>query len=158
MKRTSASSQKNAKYNSIIVAIGGDGTLNELINGVMLSRIGAKIGFIPLGSTNDVAASLGLPQDPVQAARCIVSGKLIPYDVGQFNGEYFGYIAGTGCVYGSILRDEPQSQKCARASGVRAGGSQKHLGHPAALAENSNAGTNACGGNTFSAPCPIRHR
>ena len=88
--------QKNAKYNSLIVAIGGDGTLNELINGVMLSRIGAKIGFIPLGSTNDVAASLGLPQDPVQAARSIVAGKLIPYDVGQFNGEYFGYIAGTG--------------------------------------------------------------
>ena len=82
--------QKNAKYNSLIVAI------NELINGVMLSRIGAKIGFIPLGSTNDVAASLGLPQDPVQAARSIVAGKLIPYDVGQFNGEYFGYIAGTG--------------------------------------------------------------
>ena len=81
--------QKNAKYNSLIVAIGGDGTLNELINGVMLSRIGAKIGFIPLGS-------LGLPQDPVQAARSIVAGKLIPYDVGQFNGEYFGYIAGTG--------------------------------------------------------------
>ena len=88
--------QKNAKYNSLFVAIGGDGTLNELINGVMLSRIGAKIGFIPLGSTNDVAASLGLPQDPVQAARSIVAGKLIPYDVGQFNGEYFGYIAGTG--------------------------------------------------------------
>lgn len=88
--------QKNAKYNSLIVAIGGDGALNELINGVMLSRIGAKIGFIPLGSTNDVAASLGLPQDPVQAARSIVAGKLIPYDVGQFNGEYFGYIAGTG--------------------------------------------------------------
>ena len=88
--------QKNAKYNSLIVAIGGDCTLNELINGVMLSRIGAKIGFIPLGSTNDVAASLGLPQDPVQAARSIVAGKLIPYDVGQFNGEYFGYIAGTG--------------------------------------------------------------
>lgn len=88
--------QKNAKYNSLIVAIGVDGTLNELINGVMLSRIGAKIGFIPLGSTNDVAASLGLPQDPVQAARSIVAGKLIPYDVGQFNGEYFGYIAGTG--------------------------------------------------------------
>lgn len=72
-RRTSASFRKTQKYNSLIVAIGGDGTLNELINGVMLSRIGAKIGFIPLGSTNDVAASLGLPQDPVQAARSIPS-------------------------------------------------------------------------------------
>ena len=88
--------RKAAKYCSLVAAMGGDGTLNEVINGVMHSRIGARIGFIPLGSTNDVASSLGIPTDPVAAARAAAAGGWIPYDVGVFNGEYFGYITGTG--------------------------------------------------------------
>ena len=137
--------QKNAKYNSIIVAIGGDGTLNELINGVMLSRIGAKIGFIPLGSTNDVAASPGLPQCTGTGGALHCLGKLIPYDVGQFNGEYFGYIAGTG-AFTEVSYATSRSLKNALGHLAYVLEGVKNIsGHPAALAENSNAGTNACG-------------
>lgn len=80
----------------LVVCCGGDGTLNTTVN-VMLSRKhNIPIGYIPAGSTNDFANSLGLPADVVEAAKRIVHGTPNAYDVGNFPGRYFTYVASFG--------------------------------------------------------------
>jgi len=80
----------------LVVCCGGDGTLNTTVN-VMLSRkYNIPIGYIPAGSTNDFANSLGLPADVVEAAKRIVHGTPNAYDVGNFPGRYFTYVASFG--------------------------------------------------------------
>ena len=79
-----------------IVCSGGDGTLNEVIQGCMKSKTQCPIGYIPLGSTNDFARGLGIPKDPEQAVDCIIHGEDLVCDVGSFNDKYFTYVAAFG--------------------------------------------------------------
>ena len=79
-----------------IVAIGGDGTFNETVAGILESGTNVPVGYIPSGSTNDFANSLGLSTDPVEAAKNIAAGKIERFDVGSFNGRYFTYVASFG--------------------------------------------------------------
>lgn len=87
---------QRAKDMDVIVCCGGDGTFNEVIAGVMASGTDVPVGYIPAGSTNDFASSLGLPADPVEAAKRIVNGTPESYDVGSFGGRYFTYVASFG--------------------------------------------------------------
>lgn len=81
----------------IIVCAGGDGTLNEVISGVMQAGIDVPIGYIPAGSTNDFATSLKIPKNVKKAAFNIVYGVDRQIDIGRFNGsEYFNYVAAIG--------------------------------------------------------------
>lgn len=80
----------------LIVCCGGDGTFNETVAGLLQSGKNVPLGYIPAGSTNDFAGSLGLPGDPVQAAKQIVTGTARYYDVGCFGGRYFTYVASFG--------------------------------------------------------------
>lgn len=79
-----------------IVCVGGDGTLNEVIAG--LHKVGQQtpIGYIPAGSTNDFANSLGLPKDLLDAARLAATGEPRKLDIGSFNGRCFSYVASFG--------------------------------------------------------------
>ncbi|NLD59214.1 MAG: YegS/Rv2252/BmrU family lipid kinase [Clostridiales bacterium] len=79
-----------------IVCIGGDGTLNEVISGLVESKFDRPIGYIPAGTTNDLAASYGLSFDLLKAARNVVEGEAIYIDVGSFNGRHFAYTASFG--------------------------------------------------------------
>jgi len=83
------------KYD-LVVCSGGDGTLDEVVTGMMQSGFRTPIGYIPAGSTNDFGGSLGLPKNMVQAAQTIVSGRNFPCDVGSFNTDTFVYIAAFG--------------------------------------------------------------
>lgn len=85
-----------ATQSDLIVCIGGDGTFNEVISGVVSAGATTPIGYIPAGSTNDFAASLGLSKNVVQAARDIAAGHPVPYDVGRFCQRYFTYVASFG--------------------------------------------------------------
>ena len=85
-----------AEVVDMIVCAGGDGTLDEVVTGIMKSGIRVPFGYIPAGSTNDFASSLGISKDMVKAAKDIVSGKNFPFDVGDFNGGIFVYIAAFG--------------------------------------------------------------
>ena len=66
----------------LLVCTGGDGTLNEVISGVLAAKLDTPIGYIPLGSTNDFAASLGIPTDINAALDGILEGTPRPIDVG----------------------------------------------------------------------------
>lgn len=87
------------KYDRIVVS-GGDGTLNEALCGIRGAAQQGKrlpeLGFVPTGSTNDFAATLRLPADPVKAAQVAASGELFPCDAGTFNGRPFTYVAAFG--------------------------------------------------------------
>lgn len=80
----------------LIVCMGGDGTLNEVMQGLTESGAETPLGYIPAGSTNDFATSLGLKSDPKEAAKFIVSNPARKLDLGIFNGRYFVYTASAG--------------------------------------------------------------
>ena len=80
----------------LVVCCGGDGTLTETLTGVMQSGKKIPIGYIPAGSTNDLASNLGLAHNIVRAARDIVEGTAETLDIGSFNGRYFSYVASFG--------------------------------------------------------------
>ena len=79
-----------------VVCCGGDGTLNETVTGLMDLQSPPPLGYIPAGSTNDFAASLHLPDQPLEAARIITASGGRPLDVGSFNGRPFIYVASFG--------------------------------------------------------------
>lgn len=94
-----------------IICCGGDGTLNEVIDGMLSGGVKCPLGYIPAGSTNDFAATLGLPTDLSAAARLQVEGTPHDLDVGCFNGgRYFSYIASFG-AFTSTSYTAPQSTK-----------------------------------------------
>ena len=101
---------RRAKEMDIVVCCGGDGTFNETVAGVMESGANVPVGYIPAGSTNDFANSLGLPADPVEAAKQIVFGMARPFDVGVFGGRYFTYVASFG-VFTKTSYTTPQNIK-----------------------------------------------
>lgn len=79
-----------------IVCIGGDGTFNETITGLLRAGLRVPVGYIPAGSTNDFANSLHLPSDILEAARNIVEGEPVTLDAGRFRERYFAYVASFG--------------------------------------------------------------
>lgn len=99
----------------VAACIGGDGTLSEVISGLM--QIPSpdkrpKLGYIPMGTANDVATTLGLPKnDCLAAVRHMLGGTPHPFDVGGFNGDkYFAYIAAFG-AFTEVSYATPQNQK-----------------------------------------------
>ena len=80
----------------MVVCCGGDGTLNETVTGLLRAGATTPLGYIPTGTTNDFAASLGLSHNPVQAARDILEGEICDYDAGRFGSRYFSYVASFG--------------------------------------------------------------
>lgn len=80
----------------LLVCSGGDGTLDEVVTGVVKSGKSIPLGYIPAGSTNDFASSLGIPKNMERAAQTAVSGKLFSCDIGAFNRDIFVYVAAFG--------------------------------------------------------------
>lgn len=88
--------QSEAGSYDLVVCSGGDGTLDEVVTGMMHREHKTLLGYIPAGSTNDFASSLGIPKDMVDAAKTSVSGVPFACDIGKFNGDYFVYVAAFG--------------------------------------------------------------
>ncbi|MBQ7680311.1 MAG: YegS/Rv2252/BmrU family lipid kinase, partial [Butyrivibrio sp.] len=80
----------------LICVSGGDGTLDEVVNGMMNRVKRCPIGFVPAGSTNDFAMSLGIPTGMKAAAQAIVGGEREAFDIGSLNGDAFTYVAAFG--------------------------------------------------------------
>lgn len=93
-----------------IVCAGGDGTLNEVVNGSMQCQNRVPVGYIPAGTTNDFAYSLGIPTEKRKAAKAAVSGRIFCCDVGKFGEQFFTYTAAFG-LFTEVSYDTPQNIK-----------------------------------------------
>lgn len=94
-----------------IVVCGGDGTVNEAFNAlVALGDKKPTLGYIPMGTTNDFAASCNIPQSPVDAANVAAGDCITSIDAGRFNDRYFCYVAAFG-VLTDVAYDTPQEAK-----------------------------------------------
>ncbi|MGH2319630.1 diacylglycerol kinase [Planococcus sp. SE5232] len=81
----------------LVIAVGGDGTLNEVVSGIAKFEVRPKVGLIPMGTTNDFARAVHIPRDITKAVDIILKGDSIPVDIGLMNDDrYFINIAGGG--------------------------------------------------------------
>ncbi len=92
---TEATVKKAGRYD-LLVCSGGDGTIDEVVTGMMQRENRIPIGYVPAGTTNDFARSLKIPRTMIKAAQSIVDGKPFACDIGTFNGDTFVYIAAFG--------------------------------------------------------------
>ncbi len=94
----------------IVVCSGGDGTLDEVVSGMMQCDEKLPIGYIPAGSTNDFANSLGIPKSMIKAADVVVKGINFPCDIGAFNYDSFIYVAAFG-IFTDVSYETKQDVK-----------------------------------------------
>ena len=94
----------------IVVASGGDGTLNEVVNGLMKLKKRPALCYIPNGTVNDFATTLGLKKTKPFIEKLIEDDFKVPIDIGQFNNEYFSYVAAFG-AFTEISYSTPQQSK-----------------------------------------------
>ncbi len=87
--------EDGARYN-LLVCSGGDGTLDEVVTGMLQGDVQVPLGYIPAGTTNDFARSLKIPRTLMKAAQTAVEGVPFACDMGSFNKNYFVYIAAFG--------------------------------------------------------------
>lgn len=94
----------------LIVVCGGDGTLNEVIEGIMNSKNNIPLGYIPSGTLNEWSSGLNISRNIETAAKDIINGKKIKLDIGRFNDKYFSYTASFGAFTGASY-STPQEVK-----------------------------------------------
>lgn len=94
----------------IVVCSGGDGTLSETMAGIVDGRGKVPLGYIPSGSTNDYAKSMGIPSDTKEAAELAVCGTEHAIDIGMIDGTYFDYVASFG-AFTAASYSAPQTLK-----------------------------------------------
>lgn len=101
--------ERSAGYD-LIVCSGGDGTLDEVVSGLVELEEHPPLGYIPAGTTNDFAKSLGISSNMTTAAANVLSGSPSAIDVGVFNGRYFAYVAAFG-AFTDVSYQTPQQMK-----------------------------------------------
>ena len=102
--------REHAKDYHTIVCIGGDGTFAETVSGLITAEADCPLGYIPLGTTNDMATTLGLPKNPLRAAKAIVLGNTRPLDIGTMGDEHFTYISAFG-AFTEVSYQTPTANK-----------------------------------------------
>lgn len=101
--------ERHAGYD-IVVCSGGDGTLDEVVTGMMQCEKKLPIGYVPAGSTNDFANSLKIPKNMIKAADVVVRGRNFACDIGAFNEDSFIYVAAFG-IFTNVSYETKQDIK-----------------------------------------------
>lgn len=111
----------------VILCSGGDGTLNEVVSGLMECEKSLPVGYIPSGTTNDFGYSLKIPKDMVNAAKMFVNGTTLLCDVGSINNMFFTYTAAFG-LFTDVSYETSQNAKnvFGRAAYILSGISKLH--------------------------------
>ncbi len=99
---------ENGAFYDRVVCCGGDGTLNEVIKGILTSGLELPIGYIPTGTTNDLAHALNMPTNYIDAIDTACGKNIRSHDVGEFDeGLYFSYTASFG-AFTKVSYETPQ--------------------------------------------------
>ena len=88
--------EKHLEGHEAVICCGGDGTFSETVNGMMATGENKPIMYLPMGSTNDFAATVGVPRDIETQIDLYNKDHINDYDIGTFNDKYFSYIASFG--------------------------------------------------------------
>ena len=102
--------KRMAGESDIVVCSGGDGTMDQVVTAIMETDPSKTVGYIPSGSTNDFANSLGLPKNVLKCAQAILDENVYACDIGGFNDQYFVYVAAFG-AFTHIAYDTNQNLK-----------------------------------------------
>lgn len=111
------SRDKSQISNLLVIVAGGDGTFNEVINGILSSKESAAkkktvpLAFIPLGTTNVLAKELNIPENVEKAVHLALTGAAKKISLGRINGRYFALMAGIGFDGEAVLRAEDSMKK-----------------------------------------------
>lgn len=97
------------KYD-IVICSGGDGTLNEVVSGFMELPQKPYLGYLPSGTVNDFASTLNISRNPREQVRNILQQRPFACDIGQFNENFFTYVAGFG-AFTDVSYTTPQATK-----------------------------------------------
>ncbi len=124
----------------VIVVVGGDGTINEVVTGIVEAAEEAasggqakplcRLGIIPTGTVNVVARELKVPFDPKQACSVIAAGKSVALDVGRVNGRHFVLMTGAGIDAVTIRNIHPRTKRWLRSLAFAYTGLAKALAEP----------------------------
>ena len=108
---TAFAAEYGAKHD-LVVCIGGDGTLSETMAGIMhvAPALRPAIGYIPMGTANDVSTTLKLSHNPREAAQAVINGTPAETDIGRLGDDYFSYIAAFGS-FTEVSYSTPQERK-----------------------------------------------
>lgn len=94
----------------LAIICGGDGTLNQAVTALTKLKRKISIAYIPTGTTNDFAKTLGLPKNGVMIARNLINSKALQTDTGKFNNKYFNYVAAFG-AFTEVAYETKRSEK-----------------------------------------------
>lgn len=94
----------------LVIAAGGDGTVNEVVNGVLAVKWDGRVGVVPLGTANDFAAGMEIPSSIPEAFGVAVGGRSVSVDVGRVNRRYFVNVS-TGGFGASATEETPSESK-----------------------------------------------
>lgn len=86
------------RYIDTVIVCGGDGTLNEVINGIIKCNKKINVTFIPLGTTNDFAKTVKMPKSKYSLSKNLYKYQKKNIDIGRFNDRYFYYVAAFGAL------------------------------------------------------------
>ena len=111
------SSQFSVPSSQLVIVAGGDGTFNEVINGILSSKESAAkkkivpLALIPLGTTNVLAKELNIPENVGKAVHLALTGTAKKISLGRINGRYFALMAGIGFDGEAVLRAKDSMKK-----------------------------------------------
>lgn len=94
----------------VVICCGGDGTVNQVVNGFLEAGISPALGYLPTGTTNDLANTFALSKDPQKAVSDILTGIPVPHDIGKLGEHHFVYIACFG-AFTKVSHETPQDMK-----------------------------------------------
>ncbi len=90
-------SSLDKNYYDVIIAVGGDGTISDVVNAIVKNDLNIKLGVIPSGTANDFARFLNLPTNPIDCIKIITDGNFINVDLGKANDSFFINVLSFGC-------------------------------------------------------------